>query len=67
MTATQFAELVSRLGYDLSENGARIAYNLDGGSSNTLVFRKQKINSPDNPKTRDVNDIVYFATLVPEK
>jgi exopolysaccharide biosynthesis protein len=67
MTATQFAEVVSLAGYELSANGAIIAYNLDGGSSNTLVFYKKKINSPDNPKSRDINDIVYFATLVPEE
>ncbi len=45
----------------------RNAYNLDGGSSTTLVFRKAgsryaKINSPLNPKTRSLCDIVYFAS-----
>lgn len=44
------------------------AYNFDGGSSATLVFRKaqkrySKINSPQNPKTRSLCDIVYFASM----
>ena len=41
------------------------AYNLDGGSSNSLVLNNEKINSPKNPKKRPVSDIIYFATLVP--
>ena len=41
------------------------AYNLDGGSSNSLVIDNEKINSPQNPKKRPVSDIIYFATLVP--
>lgn len=43
------------------------AYNLDGGSSATVVFRNQKssyakINSPLNPKVRNLADIIYFAS-----
>lgn len=41
------------------------AYNLDGGSSNSLVLNGKKVNSPNNPKKRPVSDIIYFATLVP--
>ncbi len=41
------------------------AYNLDGGSSNSLILGGRKINSPNNPKSRAVSDIIYFATLVP--
>lgn len=41
-----------------------VAYNLDGGSSNSLVLSNEKINSPQNPKKRAVSDIIYFATLV---
>ncbi len=42
------------------------AYNLDGGSCSTLVFRKadgnwSKINCPLNGKIRPVKDIIYFA------
>lgn len=42
-----------------------VAYNLDGGSSNSLILGGNKVNSPNNPKKRPVSDIIYFATLVP--
>ena len=42
------------------------AYNFDGGSCSTLIFRKGdnnwvKINSPKNSKSRPLKDIIYFA------
>ena len=42
------------------------AYNLDGGSSSTLVFRKgsenwAKINCPRSGKKRPLKDLIYFA------
>ena len=57
LTVEEFAELMETLGAD-------IAYNLDGGSSNTLVFQGEKINSPQNPKIRYIFDILYFASAV---
>ena len=48
------------------------AYNLDGGSSSTLVFRKgtenwAKVNSPKNGKKRGLRDLIYFADAwIPE-
>ena len=47
--------------------GAQIAYNLDGGSSCTVVLNNEKINSPSNPKRREVGDCIYFATLIPNE
>lgn len=45
--------------------GVKNAYNLDGGSCSTLIFRKNgkwaKINAPKNPKKRPLKDIIYFA------
>ncbi len=43
------------------------AYNLDGGGSTTLVFRKndnnwEKVNTPNTGKVRALKDIIYFAT-----
>jgi len=52
----QFTELVA------SFEGVQNAYNLDGGSSATMVFKKDKINSPNNPKRRPLYDILYFAS-----
>ena len=56
MTLTQFAELVA------SFEGVQNAYNLDGGSSTTMVFKDDKVNSPNNPKRRPLNDIIYFCS-----
>ncbi len=43
------------------------AYNLDGGSSTTMIFRRgdtnwAKINAPQNRKKRLLGDIIYFAS-----
>lgn len=56
MTLNQFIELVC------SFEGVQNAYNLDGGSSSTMVFKNDKINSPNNPKRRPLCDIIYFAS-----
>ena len=56
LTLDQFSELVG------SFEGIQNAYNLDGGSSTTMVFNRDKINSPKNPKRRPLNDIIYFAS-----
>ena len=55
MNLEQFSELVA------SFEGVQNAYNLDGGSSTTMVFRNDKVNSPNNPKRRPLCDILYFA------
>ncbi len=56
----QFVELVASFGDVIN------AYNFDGGSCATLVFRKgennwAKINAPKNSKSRSLKDIIYFA------
>lgn len=56
LTLEQFSELVA------SFEGVQNAYNLDGGSSTTMVFRNEKVNSPNNPKRRPLCDIIYFAS-----
>ncbi len=56
LTIEQFARLVASMG-DVKE-----AYNLDGGSSTTMVFGHEKINSPNNPKRRPLYDIIYFCS-----
>ncbi len=50
--------------YLVSKGEYQQAYNLDGGSSSTVAFQKQKINSISAGKTRYVADIIYFATLI---
>ncbi len=39
-----------------------VAYNLDGGSSSSMVFHSMKINSLDTHKVRAVSDAIYFST-----
>ena len=57
----QFAELVASF-------GVQNAYNLDGGSSATMVFQGDKINSPNNPKRRPLCDMLYFSSAyVPDE
>lgn len=57
MTLQELAEYLLSL-------GVTTAYNLDGGSSSTLVFNGEKINSLDTGKVRPVPDILYFSTGV---
>ncbi len=58
MTLEQFANLVAK-------QGVKTAYNLDGGNSCMMMFAGKKINDPDNPDTRDICDIIYFASAWP--
>lgn len=63
----EFAELLELLG------GIQQAYNLDGGASSTLNFKKGnsswgKINCPKNNSERPLRDIIYFADAwIPNK
>ncbi len=47
--------------------GMTNAYNLDGGSSAIVVLNGVKINSPSNPKRREIGDCIYFCTLIPNE
>ncbi|MBQ9210656.1 MAG: phosphodiester glycosidase family protein [Clostridia bacterium] len=56
----QFVELLA------SFPDIETAYNLDGGASSTLVFRKgtetwAKVNCPKSGKKRQLRDLIYFA------
>ena len=46
--------------------GAKEAYNLDGGNSSTMLFNFTKINGQKASKLRDMGDILYFATAIPD-
>lgn len=71
MTIYEFAAACELIGKELSEDGFKLAFNLDGGNSATMVFRKRnknnqleytKVNCPEIE--RNLSDIIYFATLV---
>ena len=57
----QFVELI-----ETNFPEVRTAYNLDGGSSSTMIFRKgkelwAKVNCPKSGKKRALRDLIYFA------
>jgi len=56
LTLDETAELMTKL-------GCTVAYNLDGGSSSTMVLNNTKINALSTHKVRSICDILYFATL----
>ncbi len=71
MTIPEFAKVCEMAGKELSENGCILAFNMDGGNSSTMVFKRlnennrllyAKVNCPEIE--RFLSDIVYFATLV---
>lgn len=45
----------------MQEAGCRVAYNLDGGGSTTMVLEGERVNKGTAAKERDVSDIVYFT------
>lgn len=55
MTLQQFANLVA-------QQGVQTAYNLDGGDSTMMIFKGEKINDVRNHATRQISDIIYFAS-----
>lgn len=66
LTIRQIAELTHKVANELyPEKGAFVSYNLDGGSSNTVVMQNKKVNSPGS-KTRPISDMICFMTLVRE-
>lgn len=71
MTIYEFAQACELIGKELSEDGFKLAFNLDGGNSATMAFKLRnkngnleytKINCPEIE--RHLSDIIYFATLV---
>lgn len=43
------------------EKGCRVAYNLDGGGSATLILNGEKLNKSSGSREREVSDIIYFT------
>ena len=60
MTVRQFAER-------LQEMGIRTAYSLDGGQTATMYADHQLFNAVEFGYQRNVSDIIYFATALPEE
>lgn len=49
------------------DKGVRSAYNLDGGQTAVLVFGGELFNRVDWGAQRNMSDIIYFATAIPEE
>lgn len=73
LTIPEFAQVCEMAGRELNpENGCLLAFNLDGGNSSTMNFKRLdeasgklkyvKVNCPEIE--RFLSDIIYFATLV---
>lgn len=62
LTMDQFVDCLLEIDEKLTDYTIKVAYNLDGGSSSTLVFQNEKVNAPTNPKVRYLSDIIYFAS-----
>jgi len=43
------------------EQGCRVAYNLDGGGSATMVLNGERVNKTSGSRERNVSDIIYFT------
>lgn len=58
MTLLEFAAYCKEL-------GCVNAYNLDGGNSAYVLLKDEKLNAHEYIKSRNVGDIIFFSTLVP--
>ena len=50
----------------IAETGCTMAYTLDGGQTATIVTGDQLINRVDYGGQREISDIIYFATAIPD-
>lgn len=57
---------VARFQKVVAETGCKMAYCLDGGQTATIVMNDELINRPAKGEQRQISDIIYFATAVPE-
>ncbi len=57
---------VAKFGMRLQEMGIPVAYALDGGQTAAIVMNDQLINTVSYGAQRNISDIVYFATALPE-
>ena len=46
--------------------GIKQGYNLDGGQTSEVVFKGKFYNFVDYGNERDVSDIIFFASALPE-
>lgn len=56
---------VTKLATELQKKGVRFAYNMDGGQTATLMFNSNLFNNVAYGGQREVSDILFFATALP--
>ena len=64
--AYQRVPTVTEFAHQVALTGCRMAYSLDGGQTASVVMNDQLINRPVYGEQRNISDIIYFATAVPE-
>ena len=57
---------VNQFGQRMYERGLQQAYCLDGGQTGEIVWRGTPFNYIDYGMEREVSDVMYFATAIPE-
>lgn len=57
---------VKELAAELTRRGVDMAYTLDGGQTATIVMNDKVINSVEFGSQRNISDILYFATALPD-
>jgi len=65
VTANQGGLTVQTFAQRLYDRGIRKAYALDGGQTATIVTGDELMNNVDYGGERDISDIIYFATALP--
>lgn len=58
---------VSQVAENLVQMGVPTAYALDGGQTAAIVMDNQLINKVSYGSQREISDIIYFATAIPEE
>jgi len=60
------ASTVGQLAQVLLDMGCPKAYTLDGGQTGTIIMNDTVINHVDYGEQRNISDIIYFATALPD-
>lgn len=60
------ASTLAQLAETLEEMGCDKAYTLDGGQTGTIIVNDEVINNVDYGYQRNISDIIYFATALPD-
>lgn len=62
----KFMPTINRFAIQIAKLGCDKAYALDGGQTAAIVMNDQLINSVHFGYQREISDIIYFATAVPD-